>query len=355
MKKNILYIKGDNANNVRLAKCLTFFKGKDIKTLFWGWNRMPNKSKTSKDVKYLLTGGGYGSKKLILYYSIWMMKLFFKILLLKKIKNYNVIAVNFDAALPVYLASKIRRNKYYYEIHDEFSLSYNLSGFWLNVIRGIDRRIMRNAETVIHVDENRVTYNQCKSIVIENSPIDFFKGNEPDYSNRSKTFAVIGMLSRQRGIDEILNFAKDNIQYTFFVIGKRYNYTNPLLKLPNVVCKNFMLQNELFDLLRSCCGIFSLYDTSLKINKFAASNKVYDAMMLGIPVITNKEVMNSVFVEQNKIGIIIDYKYNSSWFKLLENDYIKNAIKMGKTGRKIYLKRFQFDKLLENKLVPVLE
>lgn len=65
-----------------------------------------------------------------------------------------------------------------------------------------------------------------------------------------------------------------------------------------------MPQAELFDKLIDCCGIFSLYDPKLEINRLAASNKVYDAMMLGIPVITNPEVTNSVLLKNMGLALL---------------------------------------------------
>lgn len=348
--EKILLIKGDNINHVRTDKYLKYFNEKNVETFYLGWDRTKKHETSKYNCKYLLHGGGLGGKLTMVFYPLWIILLFFHLLFLRRIKEMNVIAVNFDVAIAVYCVSKIRRFDYIYEIHDEFALSYNMSKFFYKLVSRIDNMFMRNAKLVIHVDENRVNYKDCNWIVIENSPNDFYEGKSPDYSEMTPTFAVTGMLAKQRGIDEILNFAKDNANLNFLIVGNSFNYSSPLLKLSNVNYLDYMKQDELFNLLRSCCGIFSLYDASLEINRLAASNKLYDAMMLGIPVITNFDVANSDFVEKEEVGIVLDYNYNSTWDVLVRDDYVAKAIKLGKKGRDIYLKKFRFDLMIEKRL-----
>ena len=108
-------------------------------------------------------------------------------------------------------------------------------------------------------------------------------------------------------------------------------------------------------MMTNCCAIFSLYDPSVEINRLAASNKVYDAMMFGIPVITNKEVINSGFIKEHHIGFVIDYDYNETWACLTNGDFLVNVQKMGSNGRDLYLNKYQFSELVKQRLLPVLE
>ena len=354
----ILFVKGDTVKNVRLSKFLRFFRARCIPVCFWGWDRS-NTNASSNDldeIKYLLSGGGFGGKKLALYYPLWMLKVLWHSLFSKSIKEYKVIAVNFDSALPIYLASRIRGFSYIYEIRDEFALSYNFRPSIKRIIRRIDHVLMRKAQFVIHVDANRVTYTKCNYIIIENSPEDYFKGDNRSYENLKLQFAVIGNMTETRGIDQIFKFAKDHSNVSILLVGNFHDeeLKNSLCSLNNVEYHEFMPQQKLFSLMGQCCGIFSLFDPCLEINRLAASNKVYDAMMLGIPVITNKEVQNSDFIDKMGCGCIINYKYDDSWNRLAESSFLDEAKMMGSRGREVYLKRYQFDKLVEEHLLPLL-
>lgn len=354
----VLFIKGDDISNVRLSKFLHYFKAKGSPALFWGWDRQGRnpQEKDAAACSYLLKGGGFGGRKLILYYPIWMLVVFLKALVYD-FKGITVIAVNFDSAFPVYLASRLRGFKYIYEIRDEFALSYAFPAPVKRLIQRIDRRIMRNARFVIHVDHNRVTYSRCRYVVIENSPTDAIQEETRDYHELTRTFAVIGNISAGRGIEPIAVFAEHNPGVKVLLVGKFYDerLKKRLTALRNVEYHDYMPQSELFKLLRKCCAIFSLYNPALEINRLAASNKVYDAMMLGIPVITNKEVVNSKFIEEQRIGLVIDYDYDETWKALEADNFLEKAKETGKRGRALYLREYQFDRLLDNRLLPLLE
>ena len=355
---DVLLIKGDTASNVRLAKYIKVMSSESINVSFWGWDRTNKNEQIAGliECSYLLKGGGFGSKRLLFLYPLWIIKVFFKALFCRFLSQKNIIAINFDLAFPIYLASILANFEYIYEIHDEFALSYNFNKCTKKFIRYIDKAIMKRAKFVIHVDENRVNYDKCNSIIIENSPEDYFKGKSRKYNSLQRTFAVIGNISKTRGIDQIYKFAKDNKDIKILLVGKFYdeNLKRILLSLDNIIYKDYMPQQELFSNMVDCCGIFSLYDPCLEINRLAASNKVYDAMMLGIPVITNREVINSKFIERQNIGIVINYKYDSSWDILSSKDFLDIASKIGQNGRELYLQEYQFDKMLKNRLITKL-
>lgn len=355
--KPILYIKGSSITDVRLQKFITFFENKNQPIYFWGWDRKKENKIQKRNVSYLLKRGGYNNKWLLLYYPIWMIIVFFKILFSRGPSNYNIIAINFECGLPVYLASKIRKYEYIYEIYDEFSLSHKFPIVLKKMLIKLDRSIMKNSEFVIHVDKNRLTFENCHNIIIENSPFDYYNEKPRNYESLTHTFAIIGNISKVRGISEIYEFAKVNPSINFILAGTFYDdfYKEKFLSCSNVSYFDRMPQDALFSKLETCCGIFSLYDASLEINRLAASNKVYDAMMLGIPVITNPEVINSDFIKSNEIGIIINYKYDTSWNILSDPNFLKEAIRIGKRGRKLYLETYKFNKLVEDRLIPQLK
>ena len=355
MNNSFLFIKGAEFCDVRMQKYLKYFKQNQIPYLCWGWLRKDTiKPLDSNNIYYLLKGGGYASNKLIVYYLVWMVVLFFRALFSRKIKSYNIVAVNFDSALPVFFASIIRRFSYSYEILDEFSLSYNFPAPIRFFTQKIDHLIMHHAKVVIHVDVNRITYKNCKYIVIENSPYDFYNGQEKDYSKVTHSFVVSGYLSPIRCVESILHFAELHPNINFIIAGEILDnsLTTPIKSLPNVVYYNFMPQDKLFELIQNCAGIFSLYRPNIQINRLAASNKVYDAMMLGIPVITNPEVINSSFILENKIGLTINADYDETWDKLVSPTFLHDAEILGRNGRHLYLERYVFDKMIKDIFIP---
>jgi hypothetical protein len=272
------------------------------------------------------------------------------------LKGKIIIAIDFDSALPVYCASKFKKLEYIYEVYDDFALRYNFPSSVKKFVHKKDTKIMKNSKCVIHVDANRVSYKDCKWIIIENTPNDYWRGEVRPYDNLKHKFAIIGYFSDARGMEQIYKFAKENLDIQFLLVGR---FTSDKMKedflvLPNVESHDLMPQMQLFDLMKNCCGIFSLYNPGLEINRYAASNKVYDAMMMGIPVITNKEVINSAFIKEMGFGLVVDYEYGDSWKQLTDDSFPESAKKFGVKGRELYLKEYRFDTLVENRFLPVL-
>lgn len=358
--KPILYIKGSTTSDVRLNKFIKYFNKINIPVFFIGWKRSKKEDfkEECNHSKYIFKGGGLRNKLLVFYYPMWMLTVFIYFLLKKDLKKYNIISINFDTALPLYLVSKLRKFDFIYEIYDQFAISYKFPIWLKKILFNIDNKIMNKARLIIHVDSNRVKGYENKTIIIENTPEDYYKGENRSYENMKHKFAVVGVLNTKRGLDSILNFAKKNphIEFIFAgrIIGISTELVNLIFTLKNIQRFDFMPQNELFKLMEDCCGIFSLYNPNIEINLLAASNKVYDAMMLGIPVITNHEVINSKFIKEKEIGLIVNYECDMSWNKLASDDFVNYAIKIGKRGRHYFLNNFIFEDIVKSKLLPYL-
>ena len=356
--KPIIYIKGSDINDVRLQKFIHYFVKRGEYVSFWGWSRDGQKASVEGvNSCYLLTGGGYGKKsRLFFFYILWAIVVFFKCLI-TNLKGKIIIAIDFDSALPVYWASKFKKIEYLYEVYDDFALRYNFPSSVKKFVHKKDTKIMKNSKCVIHVDANRVSFKECKWIIIENTPNDYWRGEVRPYDNMKHKFAIIGYFSDARGMEQIYRFAQANTSIQFLLVGRftSDNMKKEFISLPNVEFHDLMPQMELFDLMKDCCGIFSLYNPGLEINRYAASNKVYDAMMMGIPVITNREVINSAYIQENGFGIVVDYEYGDSWSSLSNPSFVKVAKELGIKGRDLYLKEYRFDALVENRLVPVLK
>ena len=357
--KPLLYIKGSSSKDVRLRKFLNYFVNNNADVSFFGWDRSDeNDIFFGVKTNYIHRKGCKSKKQTIFNYVVWMIKLFIKLLFTKNLKQYNIIAINFDSCFPMFLVSKLKNVSYYYEIYDEFALSYNFPSKLKSLIKILDSKMTARAKRVILVDSNRCKLLDNKSIIIENTPYDFLGGKERNYSTIERTFAIIGYFSTIRGMDQIYLFAKENQNFKFLLAGVFANneeYEKKFITLQNVTKYDFMPQEQLFKLMTSCCAIFSLYNPKIEINKLAASNKVYDAMMLGIPVITNKEVINSKFILEKKIGIVVDYQYNKTWDVLKDIDLIEKCKELGSNGRRLYLNEYIFDRLVKNRLVPELD
>lgn len=356
--KRILALSPADYGDVRIVKIMSYLNTKGYKIELVGWQRTEKEIKSSplfERIHTILKGGGYQTKWTPVFYVIYIVKLFFYLLFKRNLQTYIPYAINFETACSIWLVSKFRKVKYVYDIFDECAISHNFSPRMMKFIRNVDSKIRKGAAFYIHVDENRVSDIDSENyVVIYNSPVDVKKSNEtPEFDNK---FAVTGWLNKTRGLQSIYEFAKANPQITFIVAGEfnQKEYEEKFLSLQNVDYHHFMPQADLFKLIGNCRGIFSLYDSSIPINRLAASNKLYDAMMLSIPVIVNKDLVAADFVRDNNTGYVVDYEYNETWNCL--STFNKDEVRQyGLNGRKVYKDRFEFNSMLDNVLLPKIE
>lgn len=359
---NITFLSyGDLLGDVRLLKISKFLYNKGYSLSLIAWNRTgtnPLEYNNFKYIKYLVNNGSERKITLLFNYIVFTFKLLFTIHNSCRCKNKNTniyYAVNFFSAFCVYINSIFKKDIIYiYDIYDEVSISYRFPSIIKKIFKTIDIKIRKRALKVIHVESNRVAATDNNYIIIRNSPFDYFEGTFHE-SIKEISFAVTGYLQNRRGLESIYLFAKNNPAFKFIIAGKfkSKNMEESFSKLANTTLYNHMPQDELFKLILNCSGIFSLYDPLIEINKLAASNKLYDAMMLGIPVIVNREIEAAKFVEDNNIGYVVDYKYNKTWDNLTKIDPETTRI-LGKNGRKLYTQEYEFSSQLEKYLIPIL-
>ncbi|MDP5133592.1 MAG: glycosyltransferase [Paraglaciecola sp.] len=350
----ITFIKGSPCfNHVRVLKFIEYFNRKGSQINFWCWKRTRAEPSDPAE-NYLLTGGGYASKKLFFFYPVWCLLVFLKAIFKKYAAEDSFFVIDFDSALPIYLASLIRgKITYVYDIHDDFSMRYRFPVFINDLIRRIDSKIKNRALKVIHVDENRIRAGDDNFEIIYNTPMDIYSDYQLERPPLdSKKFAVTGLLSESRGLDSIYQLARNNSKFQFIVAGTFLNsekLVQSFLNLSNVEYLGSIDQKVLFSKIADAGYIFSLYDPSVEINRRAASNKLYDAMMLGVPVITNNGLMAAELVKNENLGFVVNFNYDESWNVLVHNDS-ESMLKLSENCRKLYDLKFSYSNNFTNKL-----
>jgi glycosyltransferase involved in cell wall biosynthesis len=98
-----------------------------------------------------------------------------------------------------------------------------------------------------------------------------------------------------------------------------------------------------------------LYDLHYEKNKLSSPNKIFEAMMCGIPLITNLE--QELVSEEVGCGIIVDYNNNNNISQIKEaiilfRDNVELRKKMGQNGRKAFLQKYNWARM-EEKLYEV--
>jgi glycosyltransferase involved in cell wall biosynthesis len=259
--------------------------------------------------RYLLAGRGYHSVKSVIGLSQWMNRLFWYIL---RADVCLVHVFDFDSAIPVAIACRLRRIPFVYDIFDNFELRYGWPRLVKALIARVDRAIARRAAVVLVQDENRIiggiAAEREKVVVIEPCAPDYGK---PRYPASGEPFTVyaMGFLGLRRGVGMLLDAAEALPDVRFLLAG---NFVEGALKeraerLPNVRSAGYVSWTQATELAWESDVVFAFFDPEYEINRRAAAQKFYEAMMAGRPILCNREILKAAWIERSGIGFSCKY------------------------------------------------
>lgn len=301
--------------------------------------------------KTLIKRKNFINKALIIFYL--NLKEFFWL-----IKNdFDVLhACDFDTYIPALIIAKIKRKKIIYDIFDFYAdMILPPPNFVKKIIRIIDMFLMRYADFVIIADENRreqIKSKRLKNVsIIYNSPpdlLDKFKKKIITPKKKAITLSYIGLLdNRQRNLNMIIELIKDNDSFRFIIAGFGVDCEDIVKKirgLQNIKYLGGLSYKKALEEEYKSDIILAIYDPKIPNNVYASPNKLFEAMMLGKPVLMNQEIKCSEIVKKYNCGLLFEYN-NPQSFKSALDKFLKQPElmqTMGKNGRLAYEKDFNF-------------
>lgn len=330
------------------ARCLTDI---GLCCLAVGWDREalhPTKERKGYvDIFRKHFRGKYGGKAQnvigLLCWNLWL--LYSHVKLRPKV----IHAYDFDTVLPALVAKAFTKCGVVYDIADWYAQARGMVGLLRLLIEKIERWACRKADLVILAHEARIQqlgFNPKRWMVLYNSPYDCLSSLEKEISANDGYFAYVGILHPDRGLDQIIKVASDTgVKVILAGFGPLEGYCKKMTSA--VITVEFLGRipyERTLALEGNAIAIIALYDPKLPNNRLAAPNKLYEAMMLGRPLVTSKGTLVGEFVEKKKIGIAVTYGDVTELaraFKYL-SDNPDECKKMGHRARELYEMQFSF-------------
>jgi glycosyltransferase involved in cell wall biosynthesis len=231
-------------------------------------------------------------------------------------------AVDFDSLPPALLAAKQKGKKLVYDNTDFYAEGGNVPRALRPAIRFVDKLLMRFADSVIVVDEVRLPYLpdavRARAEIVYNSPPDMLgelqvssfpripaKGSKfrvvysGNLIERRYTLKLAEAVSRSDGTEMIIaGFGTK--EFVDKVIAKASGYGNVFY-----IGKNSSLQESLA-LVSTADAVFSLNDPAIPNNKMMSSNKLFETMMLGKPVVVIQGTSMDEKVRTINCGLVVE-------------------------------------------------
>lgn len=295
----------------KLFECNTTFS----KINFYGWQRLVNEKVSKKD-KIILKGGGYSSVTARVMYLLWVNKVFIHALAFRK--KDVIWALGFESAFPCVLASKLKGFKVIYDDADRFSSLFNFPKSIKKLLVELEKFTSHNSYQHIIPGIERYEFKSPKFFILKNTPTsdDLVKAKNFKLDNKiekslekySLTIYINGWLSETRGLKIIHNIAKEMPTIGFIMAGRiDSKYAEAMRELDNVIYLGEVPQYEALAYYRISDLVFTYYDPSIPINRFAEANKWGDALQFSVPVIVNSEVLTAQYLRESNSCISVEY------------------------------------------------
>jgi glycosyltransferase involved in cell wall biosynthesis len=276
-----------------------------------------------------------------------------------------VHACDLDTVLPCYAYKKIFRKRLIFDVFDRYAMVFVPAKFkrffaavnWLEELLGYkaDGLIIAGGQKVLETFTKRPAI--CD--VIMNCPEDYVhmpdkkerfisnsRNNGGSNSNSEKALTVVytGGIRRGRALENlvsIINGIKDvNLVIAGPIMDKELFVQ--INQSPRISYEGVFEPSDALALEKSSDVMIALYDTTIAWNRITLPNKLFEAMMCGIPVITN---IASEMVNDTKCGILVKNYYDvkeitDAIITLRDDNKLRKTL--GENGRKAFLQRFNW-------------
>ncbi|MGE4275478.1 MAG: glycosyltransferase [Candidatus Methanomethylophilaceae archaeon] len=226
-------------------------------------------------------------------------------------------AVDLDTMLTACILAKVTGASTVYEIYDYYPdmVSADRIGSRIRpLLVRLDSFLVRSADQVIIVDDNRreqIPSLPDYALAIYNSPA-LNDGDEARPSHR-RPFRVFygGFVSRERGIDALCQAVSGLDGVELEVYGDcdpdyRRELQGRFGKLDNIhLCLRYVDHAEIVRRTMDSQLVPVLYDSSVRNNRYSSPNKFFEALALGIPVMSYPDCSVDEKVRRWGCGVVV--------------------------------------------------
>lgn len=294
---DVVIIRSSSIINTSRVTKIARSLNKRYSILVLGWNRdgISNQSRKNFDAELRLFNlkAPIGKPTLILYFPLFWLWTFFS---LAGCRPQVVHACYLDSVIPCYIYKAIFRKKLVFDVCDRYALAYIPSKFKMlsHLVSSLEEFFIKRADLVVTVGQKLLGTFRSKPkncTVIMNCVEDTAYKDNTNSRGNSHLFrlAYTGNIRRDRGIETILKAVEDLDGIELVLAGRiiHKEIGDKILRSPNVNYNGLLLPNEALVLEKNSDAIIALYNLRFKQNYYAMPNKLFEAMMCQLPIITN--------------------------------------------------------------------
>jgi glycosyltransferase involved in cell wall biosynthesis len=278
-------------------------------------------------------------------FSIFRFQIFLLFSLFRMKDDYDVVhAADFDTVLPGAIAKLLFKKKLVYDIFDFYVDAFNVPRAVEPFVRFLDLKTISFADCVILTSEwrrDQISGATPKKVYfIHNTPDSLRQlRSQLNFTANAKfstlRFAYVGVLQPDRLILEILEIFERHSNWILDIAG--FGILESEVQRICHGAKNIRFHGKVsyeraIEISDAADILFATYNPRVKNHRFSSPNKLYEAMMLGKPIIVCESTGIDKLVVDHEIGFSIPYDANE--FEVCASNIINEQIDIGKMGSK---------------------
>jgi len=243
---------------------------------------------------------------------------------------YDAIhAVDYDTGSVALKIKKKHEKKIIYHIADFYADSrLKIPNIIKKYLRNKEYNVIDNADaTIICTDDRKeqIAGSNPKNLtVVHNTPPVKQKDLVINPIDDKIKITYVGGQEKKRFIDQAISTIKNRSNYQLTLAGSVGDARESIRDISNIKNIDFMGKvsyDRALELYENTDMMFAIYDPNHPNHRYSAANKVYEAMLLGRPIVVANNTGMDKIVRAEDMGYTIDFN-QESFEKLLE--YLSN-------------------------------
>ena len=348
----------------KMARTLSELK---YRIVILAWDREENYSCKKEKIKYnnhtilvfrwgikATFGGGLKNLKALISFQNCIYKF-----LKTNRNNIDIIhSFDFDTGFTSQKIAQRYGKRFVYHILDYYSASHTSNPYMYAILSRAENTLINKSDAIFICTESRLKQiegsNPKHVEIIYNAPENIKLGENYENYNRSSgliSIAYVGVFTENRFLMEVLEVVQHDKRLELNIGG--YGTLEKYIVEASEKCERIHFYGKVpyektLEIEQKSDFIIAMYDPAIENHKFSAPNKVYEAMMLGKPIIMARGTGWDRVIEDNNLGVIVDYSVESFKAGISKMvDMFKNDQYNPSQARELYKNNYSWDIMKE--------
>lgn len=313
----ILLIRDNECFEPRVKNYLRYFESHNIPYRVIAWNRNGT-AQPDEHIVFYQRRAEYGKRLANIPKKLgWM--LFAMRQIWRNRKTCKAIhACDIDGILPALFVGKLLGKKVIFDIFDWIS-SLTGKGIVYRFVEFLQNFCYKRADAVILCEEERKAQAKAKNnniLIIPNIPdgktafdAETLEKTAADLRNYDYVVSYVGVFDRDRGLENLLETVSKLPNVKLNIAG--FGVLDDLIREYAGRCTNIAYWGRVDysvgqAIQKNSSMISAMYHLTSPLHKFAAPNKYYESLVLGVPMITTENTLVGSKVAKYDTGFVLD-------------------------------------------------